>query len=569
MRNDKDVTGATVSDPPPNTGRRRVRLIACITLIAVCAGSLPLSGRQAAARKAEVVAGKGMVASAHALASQAGVDIMKAGGNAIDAAVAAAFAIGVVEPNASGIGGEGMMVVYSAGKKSAVAIDYRSAAPASASYPKGIPATGHAAVAIPGTVAGLTSALKLYGSMKLEKVMAPAIRLAEEGFIVSPTLAGVIADNFEEIMKNPQLAAVVCPGGLPLEAGATLKNPDLARSLRKIGAGGPDVFYRGELADAITAEMAAQGGFLAKADLAAYRAMTREPVRGSYRGYTMLSSPPPVGGTSVLEILQILEHFELAKNPPLAPQNVHLMAEAMKRGFADFSGFIADPDFVTVPLKGLLSPAYAEARAGEIQAEAISPSVKAGEPAKYESGSTTSLCAVDRKGNVVALTQTISDFFGAKVMIAGTGIILNNEMKNFSARGINAMAPGKRMRTTIAPTILLKGGKPFAALGTPGAARIISTMVILISNLIDHKMGIQEAIEAPRFYTRDTDKNLSIESRMPPATVEALTKLGYVIQTMGEYDLFFGGAQGILIDAKTGRKTGGADPRRDGAVVGY
>ena len=486
MRNDKDVTGATVSDLPPNTGRHRVILIACITLIAICAGSLPLSGRQAAARKAEAVAGKGMVASAHALASQAGVDIMKAGGNAVDAAVAAAFAIGVVEPNASGIGGEGMMVVYSAGKKSAVAIDYRSAAPASASYPKGIPATGHAAVAIPGTVAGLTSALKLYGSMKLEKVMAPAIRLAEVGFIVSPTLAGVIADNFEEIMKNPQLAAVVCPGGLPLEAGATLKNPDLARSLRKIGAGGPDVFYRGELADAMTAEMAAQDGFLAKADLAAYRAMTREPVRGSYRGYTMLSSPPPVGGTTVLEILQILEHFDLARNPPLAPQNVHLMAEAMKRGFADFSGFIADPDFVTVPLKGLLSPAYAKARAGEIQAEAISPSVKAGEPAKYESGSTTSLCAVDRKGNVVALTQTISDFFGAKVMIAGTGIILNNEMKNFSARGINAMAPGKRMRTTIAPTILLKGGKPFAALGTPGAARIISTMVILISNLIVH-----------------------------------------------------------------------------------
>jgi gamma-glutamyltranspeptidase / glutathione hydrolase len=569
MRNLKAVTGAAVSALTAGNRRRRTMLIACITLIAICAGALTLAGNQAAANKAQVVAGKGMVASAHALASQAGVDIMKAGGNAVDAAVAAAFAIGVAEPNASGIGGEGMMVIYRADKKSAIAIDYRSAAPAAASYPSGIPSTGHTAVAIPGTVAGLTSALKQFGTMKLDKVMAPAIRLAEEGFIVSPTLAGVIADNFEEIMKNAALAAVVCPGGLPLEAGTTLKNPDLARSLRKIAAGGPEVFYQGELADAITSEIATHGGFLAKKDLATYRAVSREPVRGSYRGHTILSAPPPVGGTSVLEILQILEHFDLAKDVPLAPRNVHLMAEAMKRGFADFSAFIADPDFVKVPLNGLLAPAYAKSRAGEIRPEAISPTVTAGEPAKYESGSTTSLCAVDRKGNVVTLTQTISDFFGAKVMIAGTGIILNNEMKNFSARGVNAMAPGKRMRTTIAPTILLKNDKPFAALGTPGAARIISTMVILISNLIDHKMGIQEAIEAPRFYTRDTEKSLSVESRLPPATIDALTKLGYVIQTMGAYDLFFGGAQGIVIDARSGKKIGGADPRRDGAVVGY
>ncbi len=556
------------SAPHPPKGARH-KLVVCILVLAVFAVSLPSPADQDGARKAAVVAGKGMVASAHNLASQAGVNIMKAGGNAIDAAVAAAFAIGVVEPNASGLGGEGMMVIYRSDKKTPTAIDYRSAAPAAANYPSGIPATGHAAVAVPGTVAGLASALKLYGTMKLEKVMAPAIKLAEEGFLVSPTLAGVIADNFEEIMKNAPLAAIVCPGGLPLEAGATLKNPDLARSLRKIAAGGPEVFYQGELADGMTAEIASNGGFLTKTDLAAYRAVSREPVRGSYRGYAMISSPPPVGGTSVLEILQILEHFDLAKNAPLAPQNIHLMAEAMKRGFADFNAFIADPDFVKVPLQGLLSPAYAEARAGEIQPGVISPKVAAGEPAKYESGSTTSLCAIDRRGNVVALTQTISDFFGAKVMIAGTGIILNNEMKNFSMRGINAMAPGKRMRTTIAPTILLKNDKPFAALGTPGAARIISTMVILISNLIDHKMGIQEAIEAPRFFTRDTEKFLSVESRMPPDTIEALTKMGYAIQTQGAYDLFFGGAQGILIDLKTGKKIGGADPRRDGAVIGY
>jgi gamma-glutamyltranspeptidase/glutathione hydrolase len=547
----------------------RPGLPAAIVLLLVVTISTTSALGQAELKNREVTASNGMVASAHALASQAGVAILKAGGNAIDAAVAAAFAIGVVEPNANGLGGEGMMVIYSAEKKTTVAIDYRSAAPATAKFSSSIPSTGHAAVAVPGTVAGLGSALKKFGTMKLEKVVAPAARLARGGFIVSPTLAAAIADNFEEITKNEALAGILCPEGLPLEAGATLKNPALARTLEKIGAAGPDVFYRGEIADAIASEMAANGAFLSKADLAAYRAVEREPVRGTYRGYSIISAPPPVGGASVIEILQILQHFNLAGNAPLSPVNVHVMAEAMKRGFADFNAFIADPDFVHVPVAGLLSETYAAARAGEIKPDSITAKVSAGEPEKPGGGSTTSLCAIDRRGNVVALTQTISDFFGSKVAIRGTGIILNNEMKNFSARGINAMAPGKRMRTTIAPTILLKDGKTLAAIGTPGAARIISTMVILISNLIDHKMGIQQAIESPRFYTRDTEKSLSVESRVPRATMEALEKMGYLIQAQGTYDLFFGGAQGIVIDPKTGKKKGGADPRRDGAVVGY
>jgi len=523
----------------------------------------------AATRNAQVTARSGMVASAHMLASQAGVDILKAGGNAIDAAVAAAFAIGVVEPNASGIGGEGMMVISLARAKRAVAIDYRSSAPASIEYPGPVPGTGHAAVAVPGTVAGLTMALERYGSMTLPQVLAPAIRLAEQGFVVSPTLAGIVVDNFQDLAKNEPLASVVCPEGLPIEAGDTLRNPALGASLRLIAAGGRDVFYRGALAEAITAEMAAHGGRITNADLAAYRAVERTPVQGKYRGYDVVSAPPPVGGVSLVEILHVLDTFDFSKEAPLSPRYVHVVAEAMKQGFADFTAYVGDPDFVTVPVAELLSADYARRRAAEIKPDAITPKVTAGAAVKRESPSTTSLAAVDAEGNMVALTQTISDFFGAKVMVGGTGILLNNEMKNFGSRGPNAIAPGKRMRTMIAPTILLRDGKTFAAIGTPGAARIVSTMTLLVSNLVDFGMGVQEAIEAPRFYARDTEADLSVEARVPAATLEALAKMGYSIKTLGAYDLFFGGAQGIVIDPKTGLRIGGADPRRDGAVVGY
>jgi gamma-glutamyltranspeptidase/glutathione hydrolase len=528
---------------------------------------LVVPGARPATKNAEVTAAKGMVASAHPLASQAGLDILKAGGNAVDAAVAAAFAVGVAEPNSNGIGGEGMMIIYLARTRKAIAIDYRSAAPAAATFPDGIPSSGHAAVAIPGTVAGLILALEKYGTMPLARVLEPAIKLASDGFAVSPTLALIILDQFETLSKEGPLAKVFCPDGLPLEAGDTLRNPDLAASLRKIAAGGADVFYRGELADTMAAEMRARGGFITKDDLAGYRAIEREPVEGAYRGYRLVSAPPPVGGLAVVETLQILDRFDLRRHAPLSPARIHLMAEAMKRGMLDWRAFVGDPDFVAVPVSGLLARSYARVRAAEIDAGRISENVRPGDPARGENPSTTSLSVVDEAGDMVALTQTISDFFGAKVMVAGTGIILNNEMKNFSAQGVNSLAPGKRMRTTIAPTIVIKGKKPFAALGTPGAARILTTMPLLISNLIDYGMGIQEAIETPRFFP--ADGVLEIEPRLPEATVAALEKMGYTLKSRDAFDLFFGGAQGIIIDPKTKMRKGGADPRRDGAVVGY
>jgi gamma-glutamyltranspeptidase/glutathione hydrolase len=519
-------------------------------------------------RNPEVVAKNGMVASAHPLASNAGLAVLKAGGNAVDAAVASAFAIGVVEPNATGIGGEGMVVIYMADSKKTVAIDYRSMAPLSDMSKVKFGAVGHVSVAVPGVVAGLAAALEKYGTMSLAEVLVPAIMYARKGFIVSETLAQTITDSFDPISKNDALLELLAPEGLPLSAGDTMKNIALAETLEKIAAGGADVFYRGEIAEAIVADMALQGGYITMADMAAYKAIEREPVRGSYRGYEIISAPPPVGGLTVIEILHILENFGVSDQGPLSTRNVHIIAEAMKRGFADNSAFIGDPAFFKVPVEGLLDKEYAKKRASEIDPSALSASVKAGQPS-MEHPSTTHLSVVDSEGNMVALTQTLSGFWGAKVAVPGTGIILNNEMQNWSARGPNAYAPGKRMRTTISPTIIAKDGKTFASLGTPGAARIISTMVLLTINLVDYGMGVQEAIEAPRFYARDTEKALSVEKRLPESTKSDLTKMGYSLKEYEDFDLFFGGAQAIIIDPKTGELRGGADPRRDGAVYGY
>ncbi|HNT60189.1 MAG TPA: gamma-glutamyltransferase [Rectinema sp.] len=516
---------------------------------------------------AEITARNGMVASAQPLASAAGLEILMAGGNAIDAAIAAAFALGVVEPNATGLGGEGMMVIYLAENKTTIAIDYRSMAPLADMSKIKFGSEGHVAVAVPGTVAGLCTALKDYGTKSLAEVMAPAIRYARNGFIVSETLAQTIADRFDPISRNEALLQILAPEGLPLQTGDIFKNPDLAVTLEKIAAGGPDVFYKGDIADAIAQDMAKNGGFITKADLAAYRAIKREPVRGTYRGYEIVSAPPPVGGISVIEMLNMLECFDIASEQPLSPRNIHIMAEVMKRGFADNSAYVGDPDFFQIPVTGLLDKEYARSRVQEIDLNKVTTSIKAGTPDEHPS--TTHLSVVDRHGNMVALTQTISGFWGACVAVPGTGIILNNEMQNWSSRGPNSYAPGKRMRTTIAPTIIAKDGNPFVTMGTPGAGRIISTMVILTVNLIDFDMGVQEAIESPRFYARDTEKLLSLESRIPKETQEWLKSIGYSIKEYPPFDLFFGGAQAILVDPKTGIMHGGADPRRDGAVFGF
>lgn len=536
----------------------------------------------------EVRADNGIVASASPFASEAGLEILKAGGNAVDAAVATAFAIGVAEPNASGLGGEGFLVIYLPEGDRAVSIDYRSNAPKTyvTDFRSDAPYnTSWTSVGTPGTVAGLAMALEKYGTMTLAEVMAPAIRLAEEGIPVSEVLAGVINDNYEKILNDPAMSAVYLDNMLPPEVGYTLKNPDLAKMMRLIAEKGPDVFYRGEIADLIIAGMEAGNGYLSKEDLANYRAILRWPSRGTYRGYDIISAGPPVGGSTVIQAMQIMESFDLKAMGYPSAESVHVMSEALKRAYADNRAFIGDPDFDFVPLYELLSKDYARSRALEIDMKAMTPKadIKAGqfgfqkvaftgtEGPSYESPSTTHISVIDKDRNMVALTQTISSFFGAAVMSPGTGIVLNNELANFSKPGskVNAPEVAKRMKTLIAPTLVLKDGSPFLTIGTPGAARIVSTVAILLSNIIDHGMTLQEAIEAPRFHVRDASDNFEFESRFGADVLAGLAALGYPSAAKGEYDLFFGGAQGVLVDPVTGELVGGADPRRDGAAFGY
>jgi gamma-glutamyltranspeptidase/glutathione hydrolase len=540
-------------------------------------------GSLLAKQQGRPVKGKtGMVVSAHPLPSKAGVEILKKGGNAVDAAVGTAFALGVAEPNASGLGGGGFVLIYRAKKREVVAIDYREMAPLKATPDmyeltpegKGVDdeiTIGHKAVAIPGTLAGLTLALQKYGTMCLKEVMAPAIQLAEEGYQVSKTLSGMMKENYEKLSKFPASARIYLKDGHPFEVGDRLVLKDLAGTCRLIADKGPDVFYRGEIAEAIEQEMkASPKGLISKEDLAAYKPSVRTPVRGTYRGYEIISmSPPSSGGTHVIELLNILEGYNMAKMGHNTSESLHVMAEAMKRIFADQAAYMGDSDFVSVPIKGLLSKSYAEELRKRINADRAGEKIPAGIPVPDESGGTTHLSVVDGDGNLVALTQTINYFFGSGVLVPGTGILLNNEMDDFVPRPgtLNSIEPKKRPISSMSPTLVLKDGKPYLSIGTPGATRIISALSQILMNVIDHNMNIQEAIDAPRMHCMTGE--IFMESRIRKDIRQALITKGHELSVMKDFDLYFGGAHGVLIDPATGILYGGADPRRDGFAAGY
>lgn len=532
----------------------------------------------------------GMVATQEAVATRVGVEILKAGGNAIDAAVAVGFTLAVTLPQAGNLGGGGFMLIHSARTGGTVALDYRETAPGASTRDMYLDAKGNVdqrksrytrfAAGVPGTVAGLVAALSRYGSMPLQQVIAPAIRLAKEGIIVTPPLAASLEAAREKLLPNAAAARIFYhPDGAPYRPGERLIQKDLAWSLEQIAENGARAFYRDEIAGRIIADMQKHGGPMTAQDLSAYRPVIRRPVEGTYRGHTIRSMPPPSsGGVHLVQILNILEDFPVAFLGHNSADGIHVMAEAMKLAYADRSEHLGDPEFWRVPVAGLTSKRYAARLRQQIRLDRARPSkeIKPGNPLPYESNETTHFSVMDRFGNAVSNTYTINFSYGAGIVAEGTGILLNNEMDDFSAKpGVpnayglvggeaNAVAAGKRPLSSMTPTIVLRDGKPWLATGSPGGSRIITTTLQIIVNVIDHGMNIAAATAAPRVHHQWLPDELRTEAGISVDTLDLLRARGHEIavkNAMGSTQTVMRVDNGFL---------GASDPRRTGALAaGY
>jgi gamma-glutamyltranspeptidase/glutathione hydrolase len=525
---------------------------------------------------------RGMVAAATPEASEIGVEILKKGGNAVDAAVAVGFALGVLEPNASGLGGGGFMMIHLAKDNKTVFLDFREKAPLKAAPdmyklgPNKLPLNnankwGPLSVAVPGEVAGLLFAQKNYGAMSRKEVMAPAIKWAEQGVEVTPVMAGLMTKYYDALISCPATADIYLDEELPKMPGDVIKNFDLAKTLKLIAQKGRDAFYKGPLARKIVDFVRQEGGIISLKDLADYQVSQRQPVKGSYRGYEILSAAPPSsGGTHVIELLNIMENTDLKKLGKDNPLTWHLWAEAMKLIYADRARYSGDTDYAKVPLNGLLSKAYAKGLFERIDQNKVVEKPEPGDPWKYESASTTHYSVMDSQGNMVAVTKTLNFFFGSGLTVPGTGILLNDEMADFDFRPgqVNSIAPGKRPLSSMSPTLVLKDGESVACLGSPGGKRIITTVALIISNLLDHGLDLQAAINAPRI-SQYHQGPFKYEKRLPRDVLEKLKQMGHELEEKQAYDLYFGGAQGVYFDRAKARLHGAADPRRDGRALGF
>ena len=541
-----------------------------------------------------VWAQNGMVSSQEQLATRIGVDILRQGGNAVDAAVAVGFALAVTLPRAGNLGGGGFMLVHLADSRQTVAIDYRETAPMAADRDMFLDAEGNAdpqksrfsglAVGVPGSVMGLLQALDAHGSMTRQQVMRPAIRLAEEGFPVSRDLSLSLTRAANRLQRDPASKSLFYHAdGEAYRPGEKLVQAELAQTLKKIAAQGADGFYRGTVAQSIVDRVNAAGGRFSLQDLADYRVKIRQPVRGEYRGYQIASMPPPSsGGTHIVQILNTLEHFDLARSGHHSADTIHLMAEAMKRAYADRSRYLGDPDFVDVPVTQLTAKNYAKRLAARIDRVNASDSkdIAPGLSLPAESPQTTHFSVVDRWGNAVANTYTLNFSYGAGLMTAGTGVLLNNELDDFSAKpGVanaygliggdaNAVVAGKRPLSSMSPTIVFDRDSDEVLLvtGSPGGSRIITVTLQIISNVVDQGMNIAEATQSPRFHHQWLPDKLVLEKGFSPDTIRLLQSRGHQVDTAG---WAMGSTQSIM-RAADGGWHGASDIRQSGTLTsGY
>jgi gamma-glutamyltranspeptidase / glutathione hydrolase len=532
-----------------------------------------------------VRADSAMVVSVSPIATQVGVDVLRHGGNAVDAAVAVGFALAVVHPAAGNIGGGGFMVFRFASGETA-AIDYRETAPAGATHDMYLDSagnvtdasvTGHLAVGVPGSVAGMFEAHRRYGKLPWADIVAPAVRLARDGFVVDGYRARGITSNADRLARFPASARQFLSGGVAPDSGATLEQADLARALQAIADSGPGVFYQGWIADSIVAEMARGNGLMSKNDLAAYRPLWREPVTFTYRGYTVHSMPPSSsGGVTLALILNMLEGNGSLPSFD-SPAHVHLLTEVMRRAFADRNAYLGDPAFVTMPMTELASKSYADRRRADIQPDEATPSADV-EPGIHEGDHTTHFSVVDAEGNAVAVTTTLNSGFGSAVTVSGAGFLLNDEMDDFTAApgrpnmyGLvqgeaNAIQPGKRMLSAMTPTIVDDPhGRLFLVLGSPGGPTIITTVAQVISNVIDFHMSLDSAVAAPRIHHQHLPDTLRYEhAGLDRSTVAALRRMGYALDERRGYS----GEVAAIMRVATGW-IGVEDPRTHGAAEGY
>jgi gamma-glutamyltranspeptidase/glutathione hydrolase len=552
----------------------------------------------------------GIVVSVHELASQAGVEMMQAGGNAVDAAVATGFALAVVHPPAGNIGGGGFMLIRMADGKTHF-LDYREKAPAAATRDmyldaqgnviEGASEYGYKAIGVPGSVAGMVYAEQKYGKLTLQQVMAPAIRLAREGYALSWAEARDFRRD-KYLAKFAESRRIFQRDGNYYQPGDIFRQPDLARTLERIAAK-PDDFYHGTLARELAAAMQKGGGLITADDLAHYEVKEREPVRGTYRGYEVISAPPPSsGGTVLVESLNILEGYDLAKLGDRSAESIHFTTEAFRRAFFDRAEFLGDPDFAKLPVAQLIDKKYGAAWRDSIDEAKATPSKDLKRPAifseleqyaaehpqplaNHESPHTTHYSVVDAEGDAVSVTTTINDWFGSRVTADGLGFLLNDEMDDFSAKpgvpnsdgliqsAANAIGPGKRPLSSMTPTIVVRDGQPFLVLGSPGSSKIITTVANVLMGVVDYGMNIQEAVDAPRFHNQWLPDVLNVEQWFSPDTVQVLRKMGYNVKfglRDGEsFSPYWSDAECIAVDPKSGERLGASDYRSNGKALGY
>jgi gamma-glutamyltranspeptidase/glutathione hydrolase len=571
------------------------RGIALVIAIVFCTGAFAQDARRgytppAADSQQPSIAEHGMVVAQERLAATAGADILARGGNAVDAAVATGFAMAVTYPRAGNLGGGGFMVIHLANTNENIAIDYRETAPQAATrdmfLTDGKPDTAKSrdsalGIGIPGTVAGLALAHEKYGSGKftLAELVAPALALARDGFTVTDDNADTLPDWHKRLARWPATLKVLArPDGTPLREGDTLKQPDLAVTLEAISARGPRGFYEGDVADKLARGIQDAGGIITRDDLAHYRAVIRAPVRGRYRGYDIVSMPlPSSGGTVLIETLNILEGFKLNEMPQGAPDTLHLLIESMKRAYADRARYLGDPEFVSAPVARLIDKDYAAKLRASIDPARATPSkdVAALSATLHEGSNTTHYSAADRFGNAVSNTYTLNFSYGLGLIADGTGVLLNNELDDFTAApgaanayGLvgfeaNLPSPGKRPLSSMSPTIVLKDNKPVLITGSPGGSRIISAVLQVIVDVLDHNMPVTAAVGAPRLHQQWLPEDVRVEHGFSDEVLDALRAKGHLITTpLGQTSV-------NSIAFADGHWLGAPDPRtRGSAAVG-